>query len=83
MRRSFSALLAVTLLALGAAALSSSGAQPSRTTPAPAVAPMHVISGAEPMLGCGETRCTRDSDCPSTCGGCITWSGTCALFRPH
>ena len=37
----------------------------------------------ELALGCGETRCTRDADCPSTCGGCITWSGTCALFRPQ
>ena len=38
---------------------------------------------AELALGCGETRCTRDADCPSSCGGCITWSGTCALFRPQ
>jgi hypothetical protein len=38
---------------------------------------------AELALGCGETRCTRDADCPSNCGGCITWSGTCALFRPQ
>ncbi len=38
---------------------------------------------AEPVFGCGEVRCTRDADCPSTCGGCIAWSGTCALFRPQ
>jgi hypothetical protein len=38
---------------------------------------------ADLALGCGETRCTRDADCPSTCGGCISWSGTCALFRPQ
>jgi hypothetical protein len=38
---------------------------------------------ADLALGCGETRCTRDADCPSNCGGCITWSGTCALFRPQ
>jgi hypothetical protein len=47
---------------------------------APADAPLCV---ADLALGCGETRCTRDADCPSNCGGCITWSGTCALFRPQ
>jgi hypothetical protein len=46
-------------------------------------APMSLASAEEPFLGCGETRCTRDADCPSTCGGCITWSGTCALFQPR
>ncbi len=50
---------------------------------APLEAPMSLASAEEPFFGCGETRCTRDSDCPSTCGGCITWSGTCALFQPR
>jgi|GEM_PF-7120201 len=50
---------------------------------APLAAQMSLASAEEPFFGCGETRCTRDSDCPSTCGGCITWSGTCALFQPR
>jgi hypothetical protein len=64
---------------------------PSAAASSPAVASSHAgdaasaapLSVAELALGCGETRCTRDADCPSTCGGCITWSGTCALFRPQ
>lgn len=35
------------------------------------------------VLGCGETTCHTNADCPSTCGPCIAWSGTCALFAPR
>jgi len=83
MRRSLSALLAVSLLAFGVAALGSSSPRSVTRAARPVEAPMCVASSAEPMLGCGEIRCTRDTDCPSTCGGCITWSGTCALFQPR
>lgn len=83
MRRSFSVLLAASMYAFGLAALFSPSAETAVRAPEPSVASMCVASSEEPMLGCGETRCTRDADCPSTCGGCITWSGTCALFQPR
>ncbi len=35
------------------------------------------------VLGCGETTCSSNADCPSNCGPCVTWSGTCALFQPR
>ncbi|MBK8169438.1 MAG: hypothetical protein IPK60_03725 [Sandaracinaceae bacterium] len=35
------------------------------------------------MLGCGEITCHSNTDCPSTCGPCVAWSGTCALFQPR
>ena len=81
MRRFLSALLAVAVVVFAAAALVSPSAPP--VAAAPFVAPMCVASTVEPMVGCGEIHCARDADCPSNCGGCITWSGTCALFRPR
>lgn len=83
MRRSLSALLAASALVLGVTAFGSEGPQTAVRLAEPAPALMCVASNVEPMLGCGEIRCTRDADCPSTCGGCITWSGTCALFQPR
>ena len=82
MSRSFYALLVVSLLTLGLGGVGSSPATIAAKAK-PAEAPLCLASNIEPMLGCGETRCTHDSDCPSTCGGCITWSGTCALFQPR
>lgn len=81
MRQFLSALLAVALVVFAVAALASPSAPPA--APAPVAAPMCVASRVEPMVGCGEIHCASDADCPSTCGGCITWSGTCALFRPR
>ena len=93
MRRFHSALLAVALVVFAAAALVfAAAALVSPTAPSvvagpvvagPVAAPVCVASTVEPMVGCGEIHCARDADCPSTCGGCITWSGTCALFRPR
>lgn len=36
-----------------------------------------------PVLACGQIRCQSNADCPSECGPCVTWSGTCALFGPR
>lgn len=83
MRQFLSALLAVALVVFAVAALASPSAPPAARAPAPVAAPMCVASTVEPLVGCGEIHCARDADCPSTCGGCITWSGTCALFRPR
>ena len=62
---------------------SSSDVAAAPTVAAPLEAQMSLATAGAPFLGCGETRCTRDADCPGTCGGCITWSGTCALFQPR
>jgi len=62
---------------------SSSDVAAAPTVVAPLEAQMSLATAEAPFFGCGETRCTRDADCPGTCGGCITWSGTCALFQPR
>jgi hypothetical protein len=54
---------------------------PSDARPTEALEPLALARGE--ALGCGEIQCARDADCPSQCGGCIAWSGTCALFRPR
>lgn len=84
MRRILFTLFAAVLFTFGGALPSHRSSSPSvDVARSPAAAPWTVAASAPSLLGCGETRCTRDADCPATCGGCITWSGTCALFQPR
>ena len=77
------AIAALVALFGNAAEQPSADATAAPTVATPLEAQMSLASAEEPFFGCGETRCTRDAECPSTCGGCITWSGTCALFQPR